>query len=72
MGVGCVGWGVVGVDLGWCPGCVLGWGVWILWSAGQLVGLWSADYLMEYIWCWLLTGLGLCCIVGVVIIRDHD
>ena len=41
----------------------------VSWSAGWV---WSADYLVEYIWCWLLTGLGLCCIVGVVIIRGHD
>ena len=45
-------------DLGGCPGCVLGWGVWILWSAGW-VG--RADYLVEYIWWMWLT----CC--GVVL-----
>lgn len=50
---------LVGVDLGGCLGCVLGWGVWILWSAGQLVGLGRADYLVKYIWWMWLT----CCLV---------
>jgi hypothetical protein len=49
-------WGVlVGVwlgDLGGCPGCVLGWGLGILWSAGQLVG-WG-----ELIIWWNIFGVG--------------